>query len=91
MPRQAARGEIDDVAGMRAVAVHGAARQRQERRSPNPGGALDLPRRIGESAVAVIGQMLTGLIILGPSVKIIVGTVKRSQRQSTRGDRRPSR
>jgi hypothetical protein len=43
------------------------------------------------SAVAVIGQMLTGLIILGLSVKIIVGTVKRSQRQSTRGDRRPSR
>jgi hypothetical protein len=33
MPWQAARGEIDDVAGMRAVAVHGAARQRQERRT----------------------------------------------------------
>jgi len=32
MPRQAARGEIDDVAGMRAVAVHEAARRRQERR-----------------------------------------------------------
>jgi len=32
MPRQAARGEIDDVAGMRAAAVHGAARQHQERR-----------------------------------------------------------
>jgi len=33
MPRQAARGEIDDVASMRAVAVHGSARQRQEGRT----------------------------------------------------------
>jgi hypothetical protein len=33
MSRQAARGEIDDVAGIRAVAVHAAARQRQERRT----------------------------------------------------------
>jgi hypothetical protein len=32
MPRQAARGEIDDVAGMRAAAVYGAARQHQGRR-----------------------------------------------------------
>jgi len=32
MPRQAARGEINDVTGMRAVAVHEAARQRQEPR-----------------------------------------------------------
>src|SRR5215469_18955177 len=32
MPRQAARGGIDDMTGIRAVAAHGAARQRQERR-----------------------------------------------------------
>src|SRR5215471_8637732 len=66
MPRRAARGEIDDVAGMRAVAVHGAARQRQERRmmtaaqteSLSTGGVRTLEVRWifpGELASAVAG------------------------------------
>ena len=54
-------------------------------------GFGDITAKTETARLVVTGQIIADLIILGLAVKIIVGAVKRSQQQSTRGDLGPSR